>query len=217
MRRQLFAAGVAVALMLGAGAPALATPGHGKAKGHDPAKTKPAPKGPKAHKPKVKPHDKSGVSGGGETANGSFSAQARSKHAPKGHFNYTAKDGSLTLRCRGFSFVTNPPVKAGTEVEFKNCVTVTGAEPTQVRQAVPNVKVTFVDNGQPSATVKDSVTFDFGGPRGGALTGGNIKIRETFSETPGRTVGVARRFRVRARTAQGRGEAPCQSVEAVSR
>ena len=173
MRRQVFAAGVAVALLLGAASPAMAKPNNGKAKGHvhKPAKTPPAPKGPKAN-------NKSGVSGGGEFTAGSFSAQARAKHAPKGHFNYTAKDGSLTLRCRGFVPFATAPAKAGTTVEFTNCATITGAEPNETRTSVANVSVTFVDNGQPSQTVKDRVTFDFGGTTyGGDLTGGNIKIR----------------------------------------
>lgn len=179
MRRQVFAAGVAVALMLGAAAPAMAKANNGQAKGHvhKPAKTPPAPKGPKG----PKANNKSGVSGGGEFTAGSFSAQARAKHQPKGHFNYTAKDGSFKLRCRGFVPFASAPAKPTTSVDFTNCESTTGAEPNQVRANVGTVKVTFTDNGQPSAnpaTPKDNVTFTIGTTTyGGDLTGGNIKIR----------------------------------------
>ena len=176
MRRQVFAAGVAVALMLGAASPVMAKANNGKAKGHvhKPVKTPPAPKGPKAN-------HKSGVSGGGEFATGSFSAQVRAKHAPKGHFNYTAKDGSFKLRCRGFTPFATAPAKPTTSVDFTNCVTTTGVEPNQVRTTVGKVTVVFTDNGQPSANPaapKDNVTFTVGTTTyGGDLTGGNIKIR----------------------------------------
>jgi len=42
-RHQLFAAAVSVALLVGGAAPALATPGKGKAKGHDKPAAAPKP------------------------------------------------------------------------------------------------------------------------------------------------------------------------------
>jgi hypothetical protein len=176
MRRQLFAAGVAIALMVGAASPAIAKPNNGKAKGHvhKPAKTPHAPKGPKAN-------NKSGVSGGGAVALGTLSAQARMKHQPKGHFNYTSNDGTFKLRCRGFVPFAVAPTKPTTSVDFTNCETTTGTEPNQVRTSIGTVSVAFTDNGQPSAApaaLKDRVTFTIGAVEyGGDLTGGNIKIR----------------------------------------
>ena len=168
--------------MLGAASPVMAKPNNGKAKGHvhKPVKTNPAPKGPKAPKP-PKANNKSGVSGGGAVALGTFSAQARMKHQPKGHFNYTQNDGSFKLRCRGFTPFVAAPTKPTASVEFTNCETTTGAEPNRVRTNVGKVTVTFTDNGQPSenpAAPKDKVTFTVGTTNyGGDLTGGNIKIR----------------------------------------
>ena len=101
MRRyQVFAAGVSVALLLGAGTPALAKSDKGKAlaKGHAPK----TPPGQAKAKPKPKPHapkNKHGVSGGGVTADGAeFSVMVREDHK-HGHFNYTSKD--LKVRCKG--------------------------------------------------------------------------------------------------------------------
>jgi hypothetical protein len=172
----LFAAGAAVALLLGGASPAMAKPDNGKAKGHvnKPAKTTPVKKGPKAN-------HKSGVSGGGAVELGTLSAQARMKHQPKGHFNYTSNNGSFKLRCRGFMPFEVAPSKPTTTVLFTNCATTTGAEPNQVRQNIDPVSVVFTDNGQPSevpGAPKDSVTFTVSGvDYGGPLTDGNIKIR----------------------------------------
>ncbi len=164
MRRQLFAAGVAVALMLGAASPAMAKANHGKAKGHvnKPAKTTPAPKGPKAN-------NKSGVSGGGAIAAGTFSAQARMKHQTKGHFNFDST--GLTLHCKAFVAFQQAPTSPAT-VEFTKCSTITGAEPNEVKTPAANVSVTFTDG------AADAISFDFGGTTyAGTLTDGNIKIR----------------------------------------
>ena len=183
MRRQLFAAGVAFALMLGATAPAMAKPNNGKAKGHvhKPVVREEGGNNLYVHKVPGRIKYPNGVSGGGEFATGSFSAQARMKHQPKGHFNYTANDGSFKLRCRGFVPFETAPTKPTASVDFTNCETTTGAEPNQVRTNVGTVTVVFTDNGQPSETraaPKDNVTFTVVGTTyGGDLTGGNIKIR----------------------------------------
>jgi len=110
---------------------------------------------------------------------GTFSAQARMKHQPKGHFNYTSNAGDFKLRCKGFVPFATAPTKPVTSVDFTNCETTTGAEPTQVRQKLDTpVTVVFTDNGQPSAVAKDNVSFTVSsGSYGGDLTGGNIKIR----------------------------------------
>jgi hypothetical protein len=98
MRRiQFFAAGLSVALLLGAGSPAAAKPTKGQAKGHDkPAKTAPV-KDPKS--PKSKP----GVNGGGVSfAGAKFSVQARAGRPAKGHFNYTS--ATRKIRCKNATF-----------------------------------------------------------------------------------------------------------------
>lgn len=103
-RHRLFAAGVAAAMILGIGGPAMAAPGKGKghAYGHakkaaKPAKPEKPAKGPKA--PKSKAH----LTGGGTTANGvEFSVQGKGGKLDKAHFNYTSADGAIKVRCRGF-------------------------------------------------------------------------------------------------------------------
>ena len=165
MRRQVFATAVSIALLFGAAAPALAA-GKGKAKGHvnKPVKTKPAPKAPNANK------NKHGVSGGGTITQGTFSAQARMKHQPKGHFNFTGT--GLTLRCKAFVAFEVAPTNPAT-VKFTKCSTITGTEPTEVKTPADDVSVVFTDNG-----AVDSISFDFGGTTyAGTLSDGNIKIR----------------------------------------
>ena len=159
----------------------MAKPGTGQAKGHV---NKPAKPKPEKTKPVPKPKkSKAGVSGGGAVAGGEFSAQARQRAVPKGkgHFNYTATDGSFKLRCKGVqSYTRDSEVPAVATVVFKDCTTTTGTEPTQVREKVAPVSVTFTDRGQPSeapGAVWDSVSFTIGATYGGDLTSGNIKIR----------------------------------------
>jgi hypothetical protein len=172
---RLFAAGLAVALMLGAASPALAGPGKAKGKTNAPGQNKPKP-----NKPAAKAKKKSGVSGGGVANGAGFSIQARLRYikAPststnKGHFNYTSTDGTLKIRCRGFGAFT--PGAGTAEVPFKNC-TVSG-QPT-----VTAITVTVTDRGQPKyeavppvadhiAFVAGTVTVDHD------LTGGNVKVR----------------------------------------
>jgi hypothetical protein len=171
MRRQLFAAGVAVALMISAGAPALATPGHGKAKGHvnKPAKTKPAPKGPKAKQARL--------NGGGVTTEdgASFSVQVRADRPRKGHFNYTTADGALKVRCHGvdlhpvFTFEPAPPTATITAT----CREITAGK---ARPAI-DVSVKFTDNG---ATDSAEFTFTRSGQTpitDNGVKSGNVKIR----------------------------------------
>jgi hypothetical protein len=105
-RNHFFAAGLAVALLLGAGSPAVAKPAKGLAKGHDkPAKTKPV-KEPKA------PKSKSRVNGGGVSfAGAEFSVQARDGSPAKGHFNYTS--ATMKIRCKNATFSPVYYIQAG--------------------------------------------------------------------------------------------------------
>lgn len=175
MRRQLFAAGVAVALMLGAGAPALATPGHGKAKGHDPAKPGKGPKAPAPKGPKAK---QARLSGGGVTTEdgASFSVQVRADRPSKGHFNYTTADGALKVRCHGvdlhpvFTFDPAPPTATITAT----CREITAGKP----RPTIDVSVRFTDNG---ATDSAEFTFTRSGQTpitDNGVKSGNVKIRK---------------------------------------
>ena len=185
-KNRLFAAGLAAALLLGVATPAMAKQPNNKGKkgsppGHSqPKQKKPAP----ATKGK-----KSGVSGGGGVAGGSFSIQARLNSKSKGHhFNYTSTDGLFKVRCReGFEPFT--PVLGATEksasVTFKACK-VTG-QPGPVP-----ITVKVADRGQPTdKAAQPAVTpavvdwMDFSvtnaaavaTPYGGNLTSGNVKVR----------------------------------------
>src|SRR5690349_16006073 len=91
-RHRLFAAALSAALLFGAASPALAKP-----------KDK-APKEKPARDPKP-PKTRSGVNGGGVTADGArFSVQVRAASPRKGHFNYTSADGTWKVRCqKGFT------------------------------------------------------------------------------------------------------------------
>jgi hypothetical protein len=197
-RNQLLAAGVSVALLLGAATPALAKPNKGKALGHQnntPADSRPA-KGPKPPQPKPKPPKKTpaaksklGVSGGGSVGTGEFSIQARNSRLSKGHFNYTAP--GLKVRCRGFESgdVTFSPLPAPTTANFNtseapnaDCVTIRA---DGLRRPA-TVVGTFTDGGQPSETEPptpgpDSVDFTVSDGLvpvevAGPVTG-NIKVR----------------------------------------
>lgn len=167
---RLFAAGLAVALMLGAASAPASAAGKGKAKG----KAKAAKKSHFA------------VSGGGSVAGGSFSIQARLRKPSNGHFNYTSTDGLYKVRCKdGWDAPATEPVLGAyprtMDVTFKNCQ-ITG-------QPKMNLVVTVTDNGQPTDTgtgqpaaapVKDALRFDVPGPaaaQGGDLVEGNVKIR----------------------------------------
>jgi hypothetical protein len=154
VRRQLFAAGVSVALLIGAGAPALATPGKGK------------PHGPKAR-----------VNGGGITAGGaSFSVEARAGQKSGGHFNYTSK--TLKVRCKDLTFNTITYVAPGTpgaHIEG-TCVekVKNGRSPITVTAdffdhgATGDVaNITFTRPGTPPTEVKDE----------GPIKSGNIRVR----------------------------------------
>lgn len=168
MRRyQLFAAGVSVALLLGATTPALAKPD--KASGHQ--KAPPATKG-----------KKSGVSGGGALNGGEFSIQARLKSKAKGHFNFTS--ATTKVRCRGFEPFTVPAAGQPVAVTFKNCKV-----NDQVLAAPGTLVVTVIDRGQPKAAtattpaVADWMGFSLTNTAAvvtayeGNLTDGNIKVR----------------------------------------
>lgn len=184
-RHQLFAAGVSVALLLGAATPALAKSDKGKALGHEkhPAASRPA-KGPKPAKQKpakktpATKGKKSGVSGGGVVTDGTFSIQARKS---RGHFNYTSTNGSFKVRCReGFEPFT--PVLGATERTAK--VTFKACQVTGQPGPVP-ITVDVTDRGQPSVTpaVADWIGFSVTNAAavttayGGNLTDGNIKVR----------------------------------------
>jgi hypothetical protein len=191
-RNQLLAAGVSVALLLGAATPALAKPNKGKALGHQnntPADSRPA-KGPKPAKPKPKPakkakKTKSGVSGGGVVNGAEFSIQARlrdirqpSTSTTRGHFNYT--DATTKIRCRGFQTFTVPTPATGqpVSVTFNNC-----RVNDQPLAAPGQVVVTVTDNGQPqplaTPPVADHIEFSVGTTVSvnSALTDGNVKVR----------------------------------------
>jgi hypothetical protein len=154
----LFAAGVSVALLLGAASPAMAM-------------AKPA-KGPK---PPV-----SRVSGFGETqGRGVFAVDVRQAKLAKGRFAYSSADGGLRVRCDGFDtysrrmyIAPGPPAVRLTA----NCV---AKAPHHARTPI-SLEAEFVDNAgwgkadeanltftrQDGSTVSDS----------GALRKGNVSI-----------------------------------------
>ena len=149
MRRyQVFAAGVSVALLLGAGTPALAAPGKGKGHAYGRTDSKPAkaPKAPAAPKPKK---TKSGVSGGGAVTGGEFSIQGRLRNLDKGHFNYTSTDGKFKIRCRGFEAddVTISGSVATVDFDADDSATTRNGV-----RGTATVKGTFTDGGQPAET-----------------------------------------------------------------
>ena len=165
MRRQLFAAGVSVALLFGAASPALAGPGKGHANGHH----KPAKPNPKA---------KTGrITGGGVTGGrgAGFSIEARAGQPAKGHFNYTSPDGTLKVRCKSvdFSRVVNvAPADPEGHITAK-CVEMVGSQRKDV-----SVDATFFDRAK-----GDEANITFTRPDkstvtdNGVLREGSIKIR----------------------------------------
>jgi hypothetical protein len=172
VRRQLFAAGVSLALLVAAGSPALADPGHGKAKGHDkPAKTKPV-KDPKAPKPKPKAGR---VNGGGTSFGGAgFSVQVKDNRPGKSHLNYTATGAKF--RCRDLSYspvVYIQPGPPGAHVTGK-CVVMSGRNRTMV-----DVDATFFDHGATgdeanmTFTRKDGTTVS----DSGVIKDGDVTVR----------------------------------------
>jgi hypothetical protein len=167
----MFAAGVSVALLFGAASPALAK--SGKAKGHAYGHVNKPAKEPKAPKSKAR------VNGGGITANGvEFSVQARPGKLRQAHFNYTAADGSIKVRCRSFETYSpvvyvqpGPPAVHVTA----NCV----AKAADDTRSPMTLDATFVDNG---ATL-DEANITLTRPDGsyitdtGAIREGNINVR----------------------------------------
>ena len=177
-RHRMFAAGVSVALLFGAASPALAKPGH---KGHAYAyghKNKPV-KAAKPAKEAKAPKSKARVNGGGITANGvEFSVQGRPGKMRQAHFNYTAVDGSINVRCRSFETYSpvvyvapGPPAVHVTA----NCV----SKAADGTRSPMTLDATFVDNGatldeanitltRPDSTVITDT---------GAIREGNINVR----------------------------------------
>jgi len=192
-RYQVFAAGVSVALLLGAATPALAA---GKGKANAPGQTKTKPNKPADHPnppankpPKPSKNKAGGVSGGGSIGAAEVSIQARTYRLAKGHFNYTVADNPATplvdetykLRCRDFSavgvFAMTAPTATLTGAKCSLTTVVNGVPTTQP----VTINATFTDNGQPNSATKDAAFFylttDLATKIGGDLTGGNIKVR----------------------------------------
>jgi hypothetical protein len=162
-RRQLFAAGLSVALLLGAASPALAKP----------AKDPKPPKAPSGR-----------VTGGGATNGGGlFAVEARQDKPANGHFNYESADGTLKVRCDGFKsysrivyFAPGPPAVHLTA----DCV---AKGPRRQRTPIA-LDATFVDNGNGKGKSKqDEANLTFTRPDnstvsdGGALRRGSIQVR----------------------------------------
>jgi hypothetical protein len=170
--RQLFAAGVSVALLLGAASPAFAKPGN------EPKDPKP-PKAPKTHPGRV--------NGGGVTQGGAtFSVEAQQDRLSKGHFNYESPDGALKVRCDGFDayhpivYVTAGPPAARLTAQ---CV----AKGPHHAGTPISLDATFRDNrtdDRTAATAKpDEADITLTRPDGtsvtdsGALRKGNVRVR----------------------------------------
>ena len=160
LRHQLFAAGVSVALLLGAASPAMAKPARD-------------PKPPKARA--------GGVTGGGVTHGGAwFSVDVRQDRLAKGHFDYQSADGQLRVRCDGFDsyspIVYIQPGPPAAHV-MAHCV---AKSPHHGRTPV-SLDATFVDNA--SSPKKDDANLTFTRQDGssasdtGAIRSGNIVVR----------------------------------------
>lgn len=180
-RHQLFAAAVSVALLVGGAAPALATPGKAKAKGHDKPAAAPKPN-------PAKPAKGLRVNGGGTTAGGArFSVEVRSDHpkkGQKGHFNYTKEAVAATattaatpvvkIRCKTVSVAPAAPVQTGDKA-----ATVTGTcREGEGKATTPvSVRATFYDN---AAGDRADIVFTRNGvdapPDSGAIQG-NVHVR----------------------------------------
>lgn len=163
MRRQVFTAGLSVALVLGAAAPALAKPGHG-------------PKDPKP--PKTHPGR---VDGGGTTQGGGhFSVEAKQDRLAKGHFNYESADGTLKVRCDGFdSYSPRVYVAPGPPAVDVTAHCVAKA-PHHSRTPI-TLAATFVDNRDFHKADEVDITFTKGDGStvsdSGALRDGNVVVR----------------------------------------
>ena len=184
-RRQKFAVGVAVALLLGAASPAFAA-GKGHAYGHAPA-TKPA-KPPKPHPAKGPKAKQAHLNGGGTVGTtaagtaGELSVQVKADKLRQGHFNFTATD--VQVRCRAFpaGSVTITPGTPGTATFTNVPCSVTRAG---VRSDA-TISGTFTDAGNPADTTPptpgpDSVNLTVTPTTGAPLTisgpvTGNIKV-----------------------------------------
>ena len=168
--RQLFAAGVSDALLIGAAAsPAFAKPGNG-------------PKDPSP--PKTNPGR---VNGGGVTqGSGQFSVEAQQDRLAKGHFNYVSADGALRVRCDGFDtyspivYITAGPPAARVTAQ---CV---AKAPHHSRTPI-SLDATFVDNRNDDKADRpgkpDEANITLTRPDGttltdsGALRAGNLRVR----------------------------------------
>jgi hypothetical protein len=174
-RYRLFAAGAAVALLLGGASPAMAKVNNPKAKGHvnKPAKTTPPPKAKKS---------KAGVSGGGAIGANEFSIQARQVRLAKGHFNFTDPEHTYKLRCRGFEPDSLTITASSAHLVTSKCET-TRAD--GVRRPA-TLDATFVDNGQPAEsevptpgpdTINFTATDAISAVTWTGPVNGNIKVR----------------------------------------
>ena len=160
-RHHIFAAGVSVALLLGAATPAFAA---------KPAKDPKPPKGPAGQE-----------TGGGVTQSRAvFAVDARQAKPAKGHFNYESRDARLKVRCAGFD--TYSPVvyiQAGPPAAHltASCVEI---GPHHTRTPI-SLDATFVDNGRRGK--KDEANLTFTRPDGttvsdtGAIRSGQITVR----------------------------------------
>ena len=191
MRRyQVFAVGVSVALLLGAGTPAFAK--SDKAKGHAYGRNDSKP--PKAKGPKTDPKPektKPGhLSGGGTSYKGvSFSAQVRTDKLKQGHFNYTSGEDDNTtpsgpsasaapadqvkVRCRNFTAATK--TDANTFSVAAECV-YSGPGLSKVKATLA---ATFDDNGDTGDFADILVTTEGGTvvvDDEGVIQKGNIKV-----------------------------------------
>jgi hypothetical protein len=153
-RQTLFAAGVSVALLLGAASPAFAKPAHPTKPAHPAHPAKP----PKAHR----------VTGGGVTAGSAeFSVQAGAGKS-KGHFNYSS--ATLKVRCQGVTVDPLSPTGQA-NVASTNCVSVA---PDGARTAI-SFAATFFDKGK---GVADAANITLGGVHDdGTLKSGSIHVR----------------------------------------
>ena len=174
-RHRMFAAGVSVALLFGAASPALAKPGTGHAHGH---RNKPVKAAKPAKEPKA-PRSKAKINGGGITANGvEFSVQGRPDKLRRAHFNYTAADGSIKVRCRSFESLS--PVVYIQPGPPAMHVTATCEERAADNTRRPiSLDATFVDNGETGDEANVTLTRPDGTvvTDTGVIRDGNIKVR----------------------------------------
>jgi hypothetical protein len=179
-RHRLFAAGIAVALVLGAATPALAKPGKGHAHGHRNKPVKAAKPAKPAKEPKA-PKSTARVNGGGVSFNGvEFSVQAKAGKLRRAHFNYTSADGAIKIRCK--SFETMSPVVYIQPGPPAMHVTADCVAKGPANAATPvDLDATFVDNGETGDEAHITVTRADGtvmvSDTGAIQPGGNINVR----------------------------------------